>query len=90
MKLIDFGVFVDGSPANRKATAVEVFHAFQNSGFLYLQNHGIPEETVSQVFQMSANFFKRPQDQKDSLSWTTPDANRGYVKAGNYHPSMLH
>lgn len=80
--MIDFGVFLDGSPANRKATAKEVLHAFQTSGFLYLQNHGIPEATVSTAFSKSAQFFRRPQHQKDSLAWTTPDANRGYVKAG--------
>lgn len=80
--MIDFGVFLDSSSANRKSTAQEVFHAFQTSGFLYLQNHGISQDTVSKTFSKSAEFFKRPQDQKDSLSWTTPDANRGYVKAG--------
>ena len=80
--MIDFSVFLHGSSANRKATAEEVFHAFLTSGFLYLQNHGIPQETVSKAFSKSEEFFRRSQDQKDSLSWTTPDANRGYVKAG--------
>ena len=37
---------------------------------------------ISAAFLKSAEFFKRPQDQKDKLAWTTPDANRGYVKAG--------
>lgn len=34
------------------------------------------------AFSKSAEFFRRPQDQKDGLAWTTPDANRGYVRAG--------
>jgi isopenicillin N synthase-like dioxygenase len=37
---------------------------------------------VSAVFEKSADFFKRPQEQKDSLSWTTPESNRGYVTFG--------
>jgi isopenicillin N synthase-like dioxygenase len=80
--LIDFGAFLDGLPTRRKATAEEVLHAFQTSGFLYLKNHGIPDQMVSAAFLRSAEFFRRPQDQKDKLAWTTPDANRGYVKAG--------
>lgn len=55
---------------------------FKTSGFLYLQNHGILPETVSTVFEKSAEFFRRPQPQKDSLSWTTPESNRGYVMPG--------
>lgn len=61
---------------------MSVIHAFKTSGFLYLKEHGIPPSVVSGVFGSSARFFGRPQDQKDSLCWTTPQANRGYVKTG--------
>jgi len=37
---------------------------------------------VSRVFASSARFFARPQNQKDGLSWTTPQSNRGYVSIG--------
>jgi isopenicillin N synthase-like dioxygenase len=37
---------------------------------------------VSEVFASSARFFARPQEEKDSLAWTTPQANRGYVVYG--------
>lgn len=66
----------------KTATAKQVSNAFQSSGFLYLQNHGIPKETVAEAFAHSAKFFHRPQQQKDELAWTTPDANRGYVPPG--------
>lgn len=59
-----------------------MLHAFRNSGFLYLKNHGISKEQVATVFGNSATFFKRPQDQKDQLAWTTPRSNRGYVASG--------
>ena len=64
------------------ATAKQISHAFKTSGFLYLQNHGVPEDQVSLAFSQSAQFFRRPQSQKDALGWTTPDANRGYVASG--------
>lgn len=34
------------------------------------------------MFAKSAEFFKRPQEQKDSLAWTTPESNRGYSRIG--------
>jgi isopenicillin N synthase-like dioxygenase len=80
--LIDFSAFLDGSPPTKLATAQSISHAFKTSGFLYLQNHGIPPESISTVFHGSAEFFKRPQHEKDSLCWTTPESNRGYVMPG--------
>ncbi|ETI21322.1 hypothetical protein G647_07668 [Cladophialophora carrionii CBS 160.54] len=82
MPLIDFGTFLHGDATAKKTTAEQISHAFKTSGFLYLQNHGIPEDQVKLAFSESADFFKRPQDQKDGLKWTTPDANRGYVTWG--------
>ncbi|OCT44996.1 hypothetical protein CLCR_05967 [Cladophialophora carrionii] len=82
MPLIDFGAFLHGDATAKKTTAEQISHAFKTSGFLYLQNHGIPGDQVKLAFSESADFFKRPQDQKDSLKWTTPDANRGYVTWG--------
>lgn len=37
---------------------------------------------VLDVFRASARFFARPQDQKDSLRWISPQSNRGYVAPG--------
>jgi isopenicillin N synthase-like dioxygenase len=37
---------------------------------------------VQTVFLASARFFARPQGEKDSLAWTTPESNRGYVPRG--------
>lgn len=82
MPLIDFGLFLHGSPSVKQATATQISHAFKTSGFLYLQNHGVPTEQVDKAFSESASFFARPQSQKDALGWTTPDANRGYVASG--------
>jgi isopenicillin N synthase-like dioxygenase len=59
-----------------------ITNAFKTAGFLYLKNHGIPPSVVAGVFAYSARFFDRPQAQKDSLAWTTPESNRGYVVFG--------
>jgi len=82
MPLIDFGLFLHGSPSAKQETANQISQAFKTSGFLYLQNHGVPTDEIATAFSESALFFKRSQSQKDALGWTTPDANRGYVASG--------
>ncbi|KAJ0425466.1 hypothetical protein BJY00DRAFT_298535 [Aspergillus carlsbadensis] len=80
--IIDFAPFLNGTPADKHAVAISIVDAFKTSGFLYLKDHGIPPSIVARVFKSSTAFFARPQDQKDTLGWTTPQANRGYVRTG--------
>ncbi|KAL4930831.1 isopenicillin N synthase family dioxygenase [Aspergillus undulatus] len=80
--IIDFAPFLNGTPADKHAVAMAIVDAFKSSGFLYLKDHGIPPSMTLRVFRSSAAFFARPQSQKDTLGWTTPQANRGYVRTG--------
>ncbi|KAJ5636122.1 uncharacterized protein N7484_009435 [Penicillium longicatenatum] len=80
--LIDFGPFFSGTPSDKHAVALSITNAFKTSGFLYLKAHGIPPSVISRVFASSSRFFSRSQSQKDSLGWTTPQSNRGYIATG--------
>ncbi|KAL4785605.1 hypothetical protein BJX76DRAFT_366867 [Aspergillus varians] len=80
--IINFAPFLNGTPADKHAVAMSIVDAFKTSGFLYLKDHGIPPSMTLRVFKSSAAFFARPQEQKDTLGWTTPQANRGYVRTG--------
>ncbi|KAL6703926.1 hypothetical protein ACN47E_008962 [Coniothyrium glycines] len=80
--LIDFSAFLAGDATAKQQTANAVLKGFQDAGFIYLKNHGIPPSTISTVFSHSATFFARPQDHKDKLAWYSAAANRGYVTQG--------
>ncbi|KAH7304521.1 oxidoreductase [Stachybotrys elegans] len=80
--LIDFGAFRQGDEKAKTETAKAILSGFQRAGFIYLYNHGISKASVSQAFDESVRFFKRPLAQKEELAWTTPEANRGYVRQG--------
>ncbi|CAL8108118.1 unnamed protein product [Orchesella dallaii] len=45
-------------------------------GFLYLKNHGIPEDTVSNVFKQSSNFFGLPPTTKLKYTKNTQNENK--------------
>ncbi|KAI9779714.1 MAG: hypothetical protein M1839_007212 [Geoglossum umbratile] len=80
--LIDFSLFLHGSDDDKLAVAKSMTDGFKDAGFVYLKNHGVPYDVVDRVFSESAKFFARPQEQKDSISWTTPESNRGYTGHG--------
>jgi len=89
IQLIDFSLFLNGTPPERQSAAAAILNGFQTAGFIYLTNHQIPLTTVSTVFSTSAQFFTRPTAQKDALGWTTPRANRGYVAHGREKTTTL-
>src|SRR4051812_9003943 len=66
-QLVDFSLFLHGTPAQRQATAKSILHGFQTTGFIYLSSHAIPPDVVSNVFATSAAFFQRPQAEKEAL-----------------------
>jgi isopenicillin N synthase-like dioxygenase len=48
--IVDFGRFLNGSLQEREEAAAAVDAAFQNVGFVYLHNHGVPQERVDECF----------------------------------------
>ena len=68
-------LFFTHRPAHLLSTGYH--QACKEFGFFYLENHGIPEEVVEQVFQASKAFFSLDQD--DKLSVKADKNNRGYT-----------
>ena len=48
--VVDFGLFTHGTPEQRIQTARDILTAFKQVGFVYLQNHELPEEELEQAF----------------------------------------
>ncbi|KIK04621.1 hypothetical protein K443DRAFT_130624 [Laccaria amethystina LaAM-08-1] len=81
--VISFAKFREASSSfEKRKTAIEIVSAFRETGFIYLSDHGIPQETVKNTFRKSAEFFKMPMETKSKLAWEDPRSNRGYVKIG--------
>ncbi|KZV71375.1 Clavaminate synthase-like protein [Peniophora sp. CONT] len=81
--VIDFNTYrTAGSVSERRKTADAIVNAFKDSGFVYLKGHGIPDATVKNVFERSAQFFDLPHSTKAKLAWEDPRSNRGYVQIG--------
>jgi isopenicillin N synthase-like dioxygenase len=61
MSVIDFSYFRIGSIQDRKQIASEIDDAFKTTGFLFLQNHGIPQSRIDACFeQVSQRLYLQP------------------------------
>ncbi|ESW80607.1 2OG-Fe(II) oxygenase [Mesorhizobium sp. LSJC269B00] len=77
--LVDIAPLLDGS--NKQMVAKEIRWALSNTGFMYVKNHGIAQDFVDSVFDVSRRFFDLPMSQKMTLHISKSDvALRGYIE----------
>lgn len=57
-----------GDFESRKALAVTVRKAAENTGFFYIKNHGIPREVIESAFTQTKRFFAQDEDKKCAVS----------------------
>ncbi|KAF8188900.1 thymine dioxygenase [Mycena galopus ATCC 62051] len=81
ISVVDFGPFLDGSA--KQEVADKMVSAFKEIGFVYLINHGIPEQKRAQMFEWSKHFFAQPMEVK-KLAPHPPSGthHRGYSSPG--------
>jgi len=48
--IVNFGQYINGNEQEKHTIAAAIDSAFQNVGFVYLTNHGIPQEKVDECF----------------------------------------
>ncbi|KAJ7155226.1 thymine dioxygenase [Mycena filopes] len=79
--VLDFAPFLDGS--NKRDVGTKMLAAFQDIGFVYLTNHGIPTERVAEMFALTKTFFDQPAEVK-ALAPHPPSGahHRGYSAPG--------
>jgi len=77
--IVDFAGFESPDPAVRAATAAAIRRAFEEVGFLYLRNHGVPRPALDAMWAQSRWFFGQPQDYKETVRWPSAASNRGYI-----------
>jgi len=80
--LIDFGDFLVGHLAERKAVAAKIGRACHDIGFFYLTNHGVPEALVARTFAEARRFFDQPMAKKLEIDIEKSPCHRGYFKVG--------
>ncbi|KAJ7923514.1 thymine dioxygenase [Mycena leptocephala] len=96
ISVVDFSSFLDGS--NKQAVADAILSSFKRVGFVYLLNHGISSERVSQMFALSKEFFAQPMEIKELAphppsgthhrGYSSPGREKVIQGAGNSRPAV--
>ncbi|KAI0770719.1 Clavaminate synthase-like protein [Fomes fomentarius] len=87
--IIDLKDVESTDPEVRKALGEKVRDVCINVGFLYVKNHGIPEETTNKALAASKDFFSLPLEKKMELDITKAANFKGYnpVLSSNNDPA---
>ncbi|TFK84103.1 thymine dioxygenase [Polyporus arcularius HHB13444] len=81
ISVVDFKPFLDGSAKQDVANAI--LDSFKRVGFVYLINHGIPEEQIKGMFDWSKRFFAQPMEVKQQAPHPPSGTHhRGYSAPG--------
>ncbi|KAJ3552709.1 hypothetical protein NM688_g4012 [Phlebia brevispora] len=81
ISVIDFGAFLNGS--QKQAVADAMLTSFKDSGFVYLINHGLPQDRIDSMFEWSKAFFALPMEKKMlSPHPSSGTHHRGYSAPG--------
>ncbi len=75
--VIDLGPYLAGVPGAREKAAAELRHAFEDVGFYFIVNHGVPQSLVDAAFAAAAGFHAQPLEEKLKLKINSH--NIGYL-----------
>jgi isopenicillin N synthase-like dioxygenase len=48
--VVSFDSFINGNDEDKRAVAKQLYRAFSTVGWVYLKDHGIPQERVDEMF----------------------------------------
>jgi isopenicillin N synthase-like dioxygenase len=69
LPIIDLGPFLHPSTSTSTAdqrlqTARDLVRACRDVGFVYIKNHGVPQDELDEAFRISKTFYDLPTEQK--------------------------
>lgn len=76
--------YVEGDAKTRSEFQAALFEGFKYFGFIILKDHGVDRELLSRAYDLSRQFFARPEDEKQTYN-AGPDGQRGYTPFGREH-----
>lgn len=83
LPIIDFSRWLQGSADEKKKVAHELAEACRRVGFVYVTNHGVPDNLLEEAFSWSQKLFDLPEEKKMLAPHPPgPNVHRGYSWPG--------
>ncbi|CAL8110989.1 unnamed protein product [Orchesella dallaii] len=74
-------------PSDWEDVAAEIRNALHEVGFMYLTNHGVPNDVIAENFEISEQFFSLPKEIKRKYKKNMKESRNGWVEPGE---ELLH
>src|SRR5438552_433888 len=96
--VIDITAYWTGVDASKRDVARQIGEACRDIGFLLIAGHGVPQDLIAAVDDVSRAFFDLPLEEKMRVVRPAPDVTRGYIplegesvarSRGDYAPGDL-
>jgi isopenicillin N synthase-like dioxygenase len=81
LPIVDLGPSFAGTEAGRRSVARDIRAAVCDTGFLYVENHGVDPAIVERAFAQTRRFLALPFARKDALK--RAPGRRGYEEIGD-------
>ncbi len=85
--IVDLSPTATGRPEGYRQVADEIARAAEESGFLYVSGHGVPQALIDRTFDAARAFFALPEAEKMAISLAHSPHFRGYLPIGGFGQS---
>jgi isopenicillin N synthase-like dioxygenase len=78
--VLDVAPLASGNIADVTAVGRAMREASERIGFFYIRNHGVPQDLIDRVYEVSRRFYSQPLEEK--LKVRVNACHRGFLKVG--------
>ncbi|WP_018616085.1 isopenicillin N synthase family dioxygenase [Segetibacter koreensis] len=82
---VDLSDFLSGSVNLKTSFVKKLGKAYEEVGFVAINNHGIPGETITKLYKCVKDFFSLPMEKKTQYEIPGLAGQRGYTSFGREH-----
>ena len=83
--VVDLNVFLEGNAESKKEFVSKLGNAYEEVGFVAVQNHGIDSKLIEQLYLQVQQFFSLPLEKKRLYEIEGLAGQRGYTSFGQEH-----
>jgi isopenicillin N synthase-like dioxygenase len=83
--VVDLSDFTTGNAAKKAAFVDQLGKAYEEVGFVAVKKHGIPDQTIADLYGYTKEFFALPLDIKKQYEIPGLAGQRGYTSFGKEH-----
>lgn len=83
--VVDLAEYKSGDPEKKKHFAEQLGKAFEETGFVAVKNHTIPDALIADLYQYVEKFFALPVASKENYEIPGLAGQRGYTSFGQEH-----